>query len=254
MTVSIDQILRAIKILSDSGGQARMGKICTSFGTTASAKNLFSWALNSGVAFDLVQPHTGRAPYILSEEGKRFTRMTEDQQKAFLKAKFLKFKGYRIILVAIKNSTDKSQTITDMWLQVKDNTKKGTRQNYTMTFASVGAWCEALVDTGQSCSLKPEAETVLEQVLKGEDVKVIVEPPLSGTTSADRLPKFGTTALSVSDCPHCGKTEIGIENEELLQTLSSNNLHTLIIKTTYYCKGCSRNFSRINQRPLKIGD
>lgn len=258
MAASIDQILRAIQILSDNGGQARMGKIGTSFGTKPSEKNLFSWALNSTVAFDLVLPHKGKAPYVLSEEGKRFTSMKEDQQKAFLLSKFLKFEGYRIILVAMKNSAEKSlkkQTITDMWLQIKDNTKKGTRQYYTMTFASVGAWCGALVDSGQSCLLKPEAEKVLEQILKGEEVPDITKTlPPAGATPPTPPSASAPVALAVSNCPYCGKTEIGIENEELLNTLSVNETHILIIRNTYYCKGCSRSFSRIEQRLLKASD
>lgn len=257
MAASIDQILRAIQILSDNGGQARMSKIGTSFGTKPSDKNLFSWALNSGIAFDLVMPHRSNAPYVLSEEGKRFRSMKEEQQKAFLLSKFLKFEGYRIILVAMKNSADKSlkkQTITDMWLQIKDNTKKGTRQFYTLTFASVGAWCDALVDSGQSCVLKPDAEKVLEQILKGEEVPQVTETIPVGTKPPTTPPAIPPVVLVVSNCPYCGKTEIGIENEELLNTLSVNGTHILVIKNTYYCKGCSRSFSRIEQRLLKASD
>lgn len=256
MSASIDEIIRAIQILSDNGGKARMNTIGNSFGTNRAQKVLFSTAINAGTAFVLVEPHKGRAPYILSEHGKKFLSMNQDQQKAFLKSKFLKFEGYRTILVAMKNSAEKSlkkQTITDMWLQVKDNTKKHTRKNYTKTFASVGEWCGALIDTGQSCSLKPEAKKTLEQILKGEDVPVIAGTIPSGTTTT--IPSTSVTvSLLVSKCPHCGKTDIDIENEELLQTLSANGTHTLIIKNTYYCRGCSRIFSRIEQRQVKVGD
>lgn len=256
MGASIEDIRRAVKILGDNGGQARMSKIGTSFGTKPSEKNLFGWALNAAVAFGLVLPHKRNAPYVLSEDGTRFTSLTEDEQKTMMLGKLLKFEGYKTILVAMKNNQDKTlkkQTITEMWLQIRSNTKLGTRQLYTTTFASVGAWCGALEEIGQSCLLKPEAETVLEPILRGGG-QVSVQIPPAGTSSAGPSIVSGGAALLVTDCPHCGKTDISIENEELLQTLSSDGIHTLIIRNTYYCRGCSRTFSRIDQRVVKIGD
>jgi hypothetical protein len=261
MAASIEDIRRAVKILSDNGGQARMSKIGTSFGTKPSEKNLFSWALNAAVAFGLVMPHSRNAPYVLSEDGTKFTGLNEDQQRVMMLEKFLKFEGYKTILVVMKNNNDKTlkkQIITEMWSQIGTKKVLGTRQMYTLTFASVGVWCGALDESGQSCILKPEAEKIFEQILKGEQVAA---PPLAPPIN---VPAGGGTAMGtittttqpllVSNCPHCGKTEFSIENEELLQTLSTDNSHTLIIKSTYYCKGCSRTFSRIDQRQVKVGD
>ena len=154
MTASIKEILRAVKILSDNGGKARWGEIASSFGTKSSEKNQLNWALNAAVAFDLILPHAKKAAYILSEDGTKFNSLQGDQQKAMLLQKFLKFEGYRTILVTMKNHQDKAlkkATITEMWSQVRNNTKLNTRQNYTTTFASVGEWSGALADTGQSC-------------------------------------------------------------------------------------------------------
>jgi hypothetical protein len=261
-SVSIEQILRAVKILSDNGGKARWGKISTSFGTKVSEKNLLNWALNAAVAFDLVMPHARKAEYVLSEDGIKFTSLQEDQQKFMMLGKFLKFEGYKTILVSMKNNQDKAlkkAAITEMWSQIRSNMKLNTRQLYTQTFASVGEWSGALVDTGQSCSLNPQAETVLDQVLRGEEPKTAKQISSTGGSSsiggspADRSKETGSNIL-VSNCPHCGKTEIDIENEELLQTLSGNGIHTLIIKNTYFCKGCSRTFSRIDQKVVKVGN
>jgi len=260
MAASFEDIRRAVKILSDNGGQARMSKIGTSFGTKPSEKNLFSWALNAAVAFGLVMPHRRNAPYILSEDGTKFTGLEEDKQKVMMREKFLKFEGYKTILVAMKNNNDKTlkkQIITEMWSQIGSKKVLGTRQMYTSTFASVGVWCGALDDSGQNCILKPEAEKTFEQILKGEVVSLPPTPPsnvsLGGGAPAGAV-ITATQPLLVSNCPHCGKAEFGIENEELLQTLSTNNFHTLIIRSTYYCKGCSRTFSRIDQRQVKVGD
>lgn len=257
MAASIEEILRAVKILHDNGGKARWGEISTSFGTKISEKNMLNWALNAAVAFDLVLPHSRKAQYVLSEDGTKFTSLPDDQKKSMLLLKFLKFGGYRTILVSMKNTQDKSlkkQNITEMWSQVRSNTKLGTRKGYTTTFSSVGEWCAALVDTGQNCSLKPEAEKIFEKILQGGLKDVIEEMPAAGTNQANLLTATGSEELLVSSCPYCGKSQISIENEELLQTLSSNNVHTLVIKNTYYCRGCSRSFSRIDQRQVKVGE
>lgn len=254
MAASIKEILRAIKILSDNGGKARWGSIGTSFGTKSSEKNLLNWALNAAVAFDLIMPHNKGAAYILSDDGTKFTSLQEDQQKSMLLEKFLKFEGYKAILVTMKHNQDKAlkkATITEMWSQIRSNMKLNTRQMYTTTFASVGEWCGALVDTGQSCSLNPEAEPILDQILRGEQPKTVKEISPAGGSPTDHSKGAGSAGLMVSNCPHCGKTDIDVENEELLQTLSSNGIHTLIIRNTYYCKGCSRIFSRIDQRIVK---
>jgi len=257
MGVSIDDIVRALRILSDVGGQARRSEIETSFGTKPSDKNVLGWALNAAVAFGLIEPHRRRTPYVISADGKKFLSSKEDEQQAMLLPKFLSLMGYRKILVTMKNNQDRSlkkQTITDIWLQIRDKVKLGTRQYYTMTFASVGTWCRALTDTGQTCSITPQGEEVLNQILKGEKVERLSKLPSVPLKPTAPLTTPITSALIASHCPHCGKSEIGIENEELLDTLSSNGTHILIIKTTYYCRGCSRAFSMIGQRSVGTSD
>lgn len=257
MGATIGNIVRAIRILSDNGGQAKISEIRTSFGTKPSEKTQLGWSLNAAVAFGLIETHKRKTPYVLSDNGKKFLSLTEDKQKEMLLPEFLGLKGYRKILVALKNAQDmslKKQTITDMWLQIRDKVKLGTRQYYTSTFASVGTWCGAITDTGQTCSLTPKGEAGLNQILKGEKGKVLAQPPSTPTTPKAPLGVSITPAAQVTHCPHCIKSEIDIEDEELLNTLSSNGTHTLIIKTTYYCRGCSRTFSVIGQRLVRTGD
>jgi hypothetical protein len=256
LNVSIKELLRAVKILSDKGGKARWSEIGSSFGTKSSEKNTLNWALNAAVAFGLILPHGKGAAYILSEDGTKFNSLQEEQQKVMLLDKFLNFEGYRAILVTMKNHQDKAlkkANITEMWSQIRNNTKLNTRQYYTATFASVGDWCGGLVDSGQSCSFRPEAEVVFEQILRGGE-REQKEKLQEGVKPTGNSKGSEWTGLFVTNCPYCGKTDIGVENEELLQTLPGNGAHTLIIRNTYYCKGCSRSFSRIDQRILKIGN
>jgi len=257
MRASIEDIIRALGILADKGGKARFKDISGMFGQKSSQKNLLSNSLNAGDAFGLIEPHRGKAPYVLSSFGTEFLTASEERRKAMLLPKFLEFKGYRDILVQMKNKPDKilkKETITNAWLNVVSGSKLSTRQLYTTTFASVGNWCGAIKDTGQTCSLTPEGESVLNKILKGEEVKLREQPPSAPVTPT--LPSTAPIAppLPSIQCPHCNKIEIGIENEELLNTLSSNGTHILVIKTTYYCRGCSRTFSIISQRLVKTGN
>jgi hypothetical protein len=248
MRASIEDIMRSLKILSDKGDNVRFRDISGMFGPKKSDRNLLSNSLSAGDAFDLIKPHRGKARYVLSQFGTEFLSVPEEQErKAMLLPKFLRFKGYRNILVQMKNSPDKSlkkEVVTDAWMGVKKK-PLNTRRLYTTTFASVGKWCGAITDTGQTCSLTPEGETTLNQILKGEEPTVLTIPPHVPPTPT---PPISTTTLTSYNCPHCGKSEIGIENEELLNTLPSNGAHILIVKTTFYCRGCSRNFSVIGQR------
>jgi len=130
---------------------------------------------------------------------------------------------------------------------------KKTRQYYTLTFANVGDWCGAIKDTGKSCGLTPNGEKALIQILKGEKIEEVKPPvlPSGGVISPPPTIIQMGPSLQISNCPYCGKQEIAIENEELLNTLPIDGQHTLIIKYTLFCRGCSKSFSRIGQQVIK---
>lgn len=255
MKASIENILRALKILSDKGGKTRFKDISGMFGPKKWHNTLLSYSLRAGEAFGLIAPHSGRAQYVLSEFGTKFLTAPDEQKKTMLLPKFLGFEGYRNILVQIKNSPDKTlkkDTITNAWLSVKKATL-GTRKFYTTTFASVGKWCGAITDTGQTCSLNPDGEANLTQILKGKEIKVksTATAPRTSSTASPPLTIPSELSFQVAHCPLCGKNEFSIENEELLNTVSANGTNVLIIKYTFYCRGCRNTFSRIGQQTIK---
>jgi len=253
LRASTDDIIRALGVLADKGGEARFKDISQMFGPKKSHRDLLSASLGAATAFGLTKPHKGRAPHIFSTFGKKFLTATEAQRKSMLLPKFLEFEGYRDVLVQMKNKPDKllkKEVITNAWLNVAKK-KLGTRKLYTTTFASVGKWCGAIQDTGQTCSLTEKGLEILSQILKGEEVKPTV--PTAPTTPTAGPPSAIPTELSfqVVHCPHCGKAEFSIENEELLNTLPTNGTNVLIIKYTFYCRGCRGTFSRIGQQTIK---
>jgi hypothetical protein len=246
LSVSIEDILRASRIVMDKGGSVKFKEISTMFGQKVSDENLLGYSLGAAVAFSILNPHAGRAPYILSEFGKDFLTAKDEQQKKMLLPKFLSYDGYKDVLIAMRNSEDKSlkkQTITDMWAKIAGGTI-GTRKLYTRTFASVGAWCGAIDDSGQTCSLKSGVENTLSQILKGEEVKMEPPSPTSPKTppASDRLET--QMPSEIDRCPICNKPDL-IVNEKYLDKVATKGGTLLILERTFQCQGCSNKFTRI---------
>jgi hypothetical protein len=238
MKASMDDMLRASRIVMDKGGTVRFKQISAMFGPKKSDQNLLGYALNAAVAFGILEPHKGKAPYILSNFGQNFLTADNEQQKKMLLPKFLAYPGYKDIFIAMRNSENKSmkkQTITDMWIKIGGG-KLLTRKLYTVTFASVGAWCEAIEDTGQTCVLKKEAEKVLSQILKGEELKVESNVLSQAVQTSQR--ETTQTTLEISRCPICNKADL-IVNERYLDKVPTKGGTLLILERTYQCQGCS---------------
>jgi len=256
MMASIEDVITAIKVLSDKGGAAKIGDLVEVFGGKKKER-LLSSALGAAEEFGLIEPRKERSPYLLSDEGKKFLSASIiDEQKNIILPHFMRYKGYRDIFIKMRNDPDKTikkETITAAWMSIIGGGKESARRLYTATFASVGNWSGAIKDTGKSCALTPIGEKVLSQILKGEEIKVEKPPvpPLGGAVPPPPSIIQMGPSLQISNCPYCGKQEIAIENEELLSTLSTDGQHTLIIKYTLFCRGCSRTFSRIGQQIVK---
>ena len=255
IAVTIEDILRASKIVMDKGAKVRFGEISNMFGTKKGDQSTLSFALNGAVAFGILKPHSGRSPYELSDFGKSFLTSQEDQQKKALLPKFLGFQGYRDIIIGMRNSADKSakkQIITDMWVNIIGGGKIATRQKYTATFASVGKWCGALDDTGQSCKLIEEAETIFSKLLSGGELNITPEklappnyptPPPLPSNSRPNNDNVNPLSVEIVECPICHKSDV-IVNEKYLDKIPVKGGTLLIFERTYQCQGCSNKFIR----------
>jgi len=256
MMSSIEDMITAIKVLGAKGGTAKIGDLIEGFGGKKKER-LLSSALGAAEESGLIEPHKKKRPYTLSDEGKRFLSASSiDEQKSIIFPHFMKYKGYQDIFIRMVNESDKAlkkEAITEAWMRIVGGGTKNTRNFYTLTFASIGDWCGAIKDTGKSCVLTPNGEKVLNQILKGIEIEK-EKPPLPPSGGAIRPPPTimqMAPSLQISNCPYCGKQEIAIENEELLNTLPIDGQHALIIKYTLFCRGCSRSFSRIGQQTVK---
>jgi hypothetical protein len=246
---TIENLIKALQILGDNGGKGRFNELSPMFGDKKSDKTLFSFSLNAAVAFGLINPHKGKSPYLISDDGKRFLSSEDDEQrKAILFPKFLNYEGYRKILIGMKNAKDKSmkkQTITNTWMSIAGG-KGSTRRLYTTTFASIGNWVGAITDSGQTCVLSEEGEETLSQILRGEEIKpgtqpVTVAQPMKEPT----LSKSSTEVVSeMVQCPICNKSNL-ITSDRYLDKVPTRGGTLLIIERTFQCQGCSNKFTRI---------
>jgi hypothetical protein len=220
-------------------------------------ERLLSSALGAAEEFGLVEPRKERSPHTLSDTGKKFLSAPGvDEQKSIILPNFMKYVPYRDIFIRMQNEPSralKKESITAAWMRIIGGGTERVRQFYTTTFASVGDWSGAIKDTGRTCVLNPSGETILAQILRGEEPKghtsqaSNIERGTKGFSSMEQI----QTPFEISNCPHCGKQEIGIENEELINTLSTEGRHLLIIRYTFYCRVCSKTFSRIGQQTVK---
>jgi hypothetical protein len=242
---TVENIIKALRILGDSGGKGRFNELAPMFGDKKSEKTLFSFSVNAAAAFGLINPHKGRSPYVISKDGEEFLSSEKDEQrKTILFSRFLSFEGYRKILIGMKNSKDKSmkkQTITNAWMSIAGG-KSSTRRNYTTTFASVGNWCGAIKDTGQTCILTQEGETALTQILKGEEIKT--KPALETTIHTTTEKPVLQIPLEITQCPVCSKPNL-VWSDKYLDKVATKGGTMLVIERTFQCQGCSNKFSRI---------
>jgi len=249
LLASMDDILRASRIVMDKGGSVRFGEISTMFGQEHHKQNLLGASLGAAAAFGILKPHSGRASYVLSDFGKDFLAEQEvNKQKRMLLPNFLSYEGYRDVLIRMRNSEDKSlkkQAITTLWSKTAGG-QIGVRKLYTRTFASVGVWCEAIDDSGQSCSLKSDVSDTLSQILKGEKVEIEPESQTPSTPPKNALEYDKSepqTSSEISKCPICNKANL-IFNEKYLDKVPTKGGTLLILERTYQCQGCSNKFIR----------
>jgi hypothetical protein len=251
MRATIEDMIKALGILGDKGGKARFKELVTMFGKTKSDQILLSNSLNPAVAFGLIEPHKGKSPYVISDEGKKFLSASEDERKAILFPKFLAYEGYKDVLIGMKNTADKSlkkEAITNTWMSVVGGGSVKTRKLYTLTFSSIGDWCGAIKDTGKTCSLPTKAETVLTQILQGKPVS---EGAKTITQQGPAITPSQVSALGAAYCPFCTKPDIDPKTEKLLDKVISGDTTTLIIERTFHCRNCTREFTRIVQQVIR---
>lgn len=247
--ISIENILKAIKVLSDKGSLCETKELEGPYGAKSSHdKELLGRSLALLTRYDLLTK-SGRK-YSLSELGKEFIASNEENKKRTVAEKFAAFKHYQDIFIRMKNDPDKTikkEDITEMWTTITGGSR-GTRETYTLSFSSIGNWSGVIEDTGKSCKLTPLGERLIE----GQEIEVVPgvkKPP--GVPSPPAMRPVPTAVLETGVCPYCGSTEIGIISEESVHLLPAKNGHIAYVRYTFHCRSCKQQFSRHGQQFIK---
>jgi len=247
--ITIENILKAMKVLSDKGSPCESKELEGPYGAKSSTdKELLSRSLALLARYELLTK-SGRK-YSLSEPGKEFIASDEEKKKRIIAEKFAAFKYYQDIFIRMKNDPDKTlkkDDITEMWTTITGGSR-GTRETYTLTFSSIGNWSGVIEDTGRTCKLTPLGEKLIE----GQEIEAIPgieKPPEAPPPPAIR--PVPTVILETVVCPFCTSAEIGVISEEPVHLLSAKNGHIVYVKYTFHCRTCKQQFSRHGQQLIK---
>ena len=247
--ISIENILKAIKVLSDKGSPCESKELEAPYGIKSSTdKEFLSRSLAMLARYDLLTK-SGRK-YSLSELGKEFIASDEEKKKRIIAEKFAAFKYYQDIFIRLKNDPDKTlkkEDITEMWTTITGGSR-AARRSYTLSFSSIGNWSGVIEDTGKSCKLKPLGEKLIE----GEEIEAVpgVKKP-SEVPPKPSMRAVPTAVLETGVCPYCSSTEIGIISEEPVHLLSAKNGHIVYVRYIFHCRNCKKQFSRHGQQFIK---
>ena len=247
--ISIENVLKAIKVLSDKGSPCKPKELEGPYGVKSSTdKEFLSRSLALLSRYELLTKSGSK--YSLSELGKDFIASDEEKKKRIFAEKFAAFKHYQDIFIRMKNEPDKSikkEDITEMWTTITGGSR-GIRERYTLSFSSIGHWSGVIEDTGRTCKLTPLGEKLIE----GEEIEAVPgvkKPP--GVPPPPSMRPVPTVVLETGICPYCSSTEIGIISEEPVHLLPAKNGHIAYVRYTFHCRSCKQQFSRHGQQFIK---
>jgi len=252
--ISIDDCLKAIKVLSDKGGTSKANDLEASFGGKKN-RELLSRSLAALSRLNILEK--SGATFSLGEMGGKFVVASEEEKKRTLAEKIISYPNYNDVFIRLNNESEKSvkkEDITDMWINIAGG-GIDIRQKYTLTFSSLASWCGLVEDTGRTIKLKALGIRLLERKpSESGDILSplsITQPPLVPPSTSQLPPPSPSTSppsLSGLVCPICNDTEIGLKSEDIIQAIQTKSGHLIYLKYTYYCRNCRSEFTRLLQQ------
>lgn len=242
--ISIDDCLKAIKVLSDKGGTSKANDLEASFGGKKN-REFLSRSLAALSRLNILEK--SGATFSLGEMGGNFVAASEEEKKRILAEKVISYPNYNDVFIRLNNESEKSvkkEDITDMWINIAGG-GIDIRQKYTLTFSSLASWCGLVEDTGRTIKLKALGIRLLEgKPSESGDILSplsITQPPLPSPSTSPPSP-------SGIVCPICNGTEIGLKSEDIIQTIQTKSGNLIYLKYTYYCRNCRSEFTRLQQQ------
>ncbi len=244
--ITADNLLRAIRHVSDKGGSARVKDLVEMFGG-AKRREILSRSL--GFAAELGFLSKKGTTYNIANEGKSFLAANDPDKKEALAARLISFGPYHDVLVRLRDEEGhslKKETITEMWSSIAGGGGRKVRSLMTQTFASLAKYAGLIEDSGQTCILQQPAMALLE----GLPLPPVAVKP--GTAEGKIPPRIPGAPAPVAEfsCPRCTGTDIGILDEEPVQYFKSDGESIVFVKYKLFCRNCKESFSRHGQQTV----
>ncbi len=211
--ITADDMLRAIRHVSDKGGSASPHELIELFGG-AKRREILSRALGFGAKLGFLTKK-GMTYHIL-DEGKSLLAANEADKKDTLATSLVSFSPYRDVFIRLRDEKGRSlkkETITEMWSSIAGGGGRRIRNLMTKTFASLAKYAGLIEDSGRTCTLQQSAIALLEGLPQPPEA---MKPGTAEEKIPPRIPGAPPLVAEFS-CPRCTGTDIGILDEEPIQ-------------------------------------
>jgi len=244
--LTAEDLIRAIQNVNDKGGRAKLGDLVELFGGEK-RREFLSRSLT--FAFDLGFLTKDGASFVLEQGGKQLLGANEDDRKVALGAKLVTYQPYRDVLLRLRDEKErqlKKKTLTEAWSNIAGGGGRDIRQEMTKTFASLAEYAGLVEDSGMTITLKEEGLRLVETGTE----RHAPSPQKVVQGAFGLVPPQGPVLTVAFVCPRCGGTDIGILDEELVQSFSVNSGNVVLIKYKLLCRACKENFARLGQQSI----
>lgn len=238
--INAEDVLKAVRVINDKGGSATVKDVVEIFGG-AKKREFLSRALGFDEKLGLLAKDG--LSYAITDDGRGLLTANEEDKKAMLARKLVRFKPYRDVFLRLRDEGQdglKKETITEMWSNLAGGGGKKIRQGATMTFASLAEYSGLADDSGKTLTLRASAVQFL------QDGQQLGAP----TTTTPPPPGGPVTLQGFEDvtCPRCNGKEFGVLNEEVVEYFKADGQTVVFLKFTFHCRTCKEPFSRHGQR------
>lgn len=251
--VTTADCLKAIQVLSDKGGKGRSSDLEVLFGNSETLGRSLSALQRLGII------EKKGLEFSLGDTGKKFIVSDEKGRKKIFAEKVLAFQKYQDVFIRLRNNPEKSlkkEDLTDMWIKIVGQGGKVIRQQYTTTFADFATWSELVSDSGRTLTLiesltsSPPLPSSLSPLLP-QPPTTVPSPLVTPVNISPQKPYLNELSIQVESCPLCKSNEIGLKNEDIIQSFQTKTGYVVLLKHIYYCRNCQREFSRTVQQSIE---
>lgn len=239
-----EDFVKSVRVVTDKGGRVLVKDVVEIFGGTKKRELL---GRTLAFATELKLLAKDGLYHSITEEGKAFLAANDDVKKTTLARLLAQFAPYRDVFIRLRDEKGRSlkkEIITQMWSKLAGGGGAKIRKEMTRTFASLSEYAGLVDDTGRTCVLQEETDSLLQGVTKA---RAPTPPPGGGGAQPPLLIGATPVAPGTFTCPKCNGSDIGVLDEEVVNYFRANNQTVVFVKYTFHCRSCKEKFSRHGQ-------